>query len=594
MVTRREVLIFGASAACLSACGGGAGSGGSGEGGTVTANTGGGGLLTPPGPSPVPSSAGQNLYGTKIVEWTPQGKNLGVGATIANTASGAPSTTELRLVQSASQASAQQPVLAEVSGFVPKGASTGFTVGIWARNPQSHTLNFTFAIISASNGHEIHWHCAVDPSEDWVFLTMSPTQQLAMGWQFGSDVPASVRISQQDNMAEGPWQAGDSLSFGPVYVDVVGRPLFLLTFDDGFASQRHAPSAAVASGQQVVESYGFKGNLFIVPSWLGTTGKYGYSRRPNTFLSAEDVVAMHMEGWSIGSHSNTHPSSRDNAGLRLLGPYGYFLSNPVDNLPPSYVKFWGLNAAHRRRAISATQGSAVIVFENPHQFLINMPIAFTDVAPPGFSTTTVYFCRSIPSPTTATFATDQGSLQNIVNSTANWSGSANYRYPGSANDSSAIYADIMAGIDGLTQLGISTGASFFALPQGSADAYVRSACIRAQIHWVRGASSVGQTFPIGRPTGGGLSNIVNEPGGWIGQPDCIQTDGASSPSLDKIQQYVNATITQSACGCSYHHDVSSGTIGNLDGLCAFLKGKVDAKLLDVVTLDQLEKMRQKS
>jgi hypothetical protein len=582
MVTRRQVLILGAGA-CVSACGGGSGAPGIAVNSTVS---------SPPNRAvPGAGPASQGVYGTRIAEWT-QGASSGGASIVADTSGSAPSASVLRLGQGTPATVLQQAVLPEAWDVVPAGTSPGFSVGVWARNPQARTLNFTFSILNAQGNHEIRWNCAVDPSTDWVFLTMSPSQQLAMGWQFGVDAPAVVRIAQQDAMSEGSWQAGDYLLFGAVFVDLGNRPLFFLTFDDGFATQCHAPTSSVLSGRQVVEQYGFKGTLFIVPSWLGTSGKFGYGMRSNTFMSADDVLAMRAQGWSVGSHTNTHPSSRDNAGLRLLGPYGYFLSNPVDHLPTSYVRTWGLDASHRRRASGATAGSPVIQFENPHRFLVNLPIVFTDQAPPGFAVGTVYYCQSIPSDTSATFATDQGSLKNTVTAGAGWSGLANYRYPGSASDDSAIYADIIAGADGLARLGISTGTDYFALPQGSADQYVRSACLRAGIRWIRGASDHGHSFSVGRPTGGGLSNILDQPGGWLAQPDCIQTDGLPAPTLDQIKQYADATVVQGACGCSYHHNVVSDTVGNLDALCAYLKTKVDANQIDVITLDEFARYRR--
>jgi hypothetical protein len=555
MVTRRSVLILSAAASCLSACG-----------------TPGSAVAAAPADWHAPE---HGITGTRIIDWpAPEAATAGKGATRFRAC---------RLAQASPPASIEQPVLESASGLVPKGTVPGFSVGIWARNPGARTLGFTFAVVSAEGGHEVRWNCAVDPSHDWVFLTMSPSQQLAMGWQFGTDVPGKVRIAQQDRMEEGPWHAGEALQFGPVYVDIGARPLFLITFDDGFASQARPAGPSQPSGRELVERRGFKGNLFIVPSWLGTAGVHGYGSAPNRFMTADDVVALHAAGWSIGSHTNTHPSSRENAGLRLLGPYGYYLSNPVDKLPELYVHAWALGASHRRRATGATRGSATIAFENPHQFLVNMPIVFTSAPPPGFSMATVYYVQSTPSATSATFATDQGSLLATVTAKDDWTGHADYRYAGSANDDSAILADIEAGVRGLERLGIRSGASFFALPQGSADSYVRSACVRAGLRWVRGASLHGHTYACGRPTGGGLQNIVN-------QPDCVQTDAASNPSPDQIRDYVDATVTQGACGCSYHHDVQGATASNLDGLCAYLRKQVDAGRIEVVTLERLARI----
>ena len=340
--------------------------------------------------------------------------------------------------------------------------------------------------------------------------------------------------------------------------------------------------------QQVVESYGFRGSLFIVGSWMGTNGTYGYASGGAQFMTAADVLAMWGEGWAVGGHSHTHPSNGDNAGLRLLGPYGYYLSNAYDNLPAQYRTNFGITTSWRKRVTGGTQASpSVFTTENAHQFLVNQPIVFTDVAPTGCTLGATYYVRSVPTTTTFTLATDQGSLSAAVNNTTGaWSGTANYKHPGSALDDSAIYADIVAGCEALRAIGITTAYKFFALPQGGADEYVRSACIRAGITWVRGiaGATTAHTIPMGAPSGGGMPL---QHGGWMLQPDCVQTDGTLP--LSTLTGYVDETITQAACGCSYHHSLSNSTVIALDRLCAYLRVKVDAGVVDVLTCDEMAK-----
>jgi hypothetical protein len=659
MITRREVLISGLIAPWLSGCGG------SGADGNMTPQLSGGATALPD----------QGTYGTMIANWDTLVMSAG-SAKLDASAMQPPhqsATNLLRLGQNSNASFGEQGSFAGMQPYLPRGREPGFSAALWVANPNARTLNFELRLFDVSARRSVRWNCAVDPTNGWIFLTLSPTQQVSVGWSFGTDSVNAVRILQQDKMAEGPWLPGEFLLFGSVYVDVSSRPLFMITFDDGNDTQRNASHTPIVSGpayvksshadtlttaanhnlvegepiiftdiapiglslgeqywvstvpdltsftlsadesltshvhtegfagvanyrfagiagrsgQQIVESHGFKGSLFLVPSWLGTLGRYGYGRRPKKFMSAADAQAMHADGWSIGSHTNTHPSNLENAGLRLLGPYGYFLSNPVDNLPASYVATWRLGNAHRRRAANASAGTNIISFENPHMFLGNMPIVFTDDAPSGLTVGTVYYCQSIPTASTATFATDQGSLVATAVITADWSGLANYRFARASSDDSAIYADIQDGVDGLLALGITTAQKFFALPQGAADEYVRSACVRAKLGWIRGASIHAHTIPAGKPSGGGLSGIALEPGGWLAQPDCAQTDGAVSPSIREIRTYLDETISQGACGCSYHHDVIGGNISNLEDLCLSLRMKVDANAIDVVTLDEM-------
>lgn len=616
-------------------------------------------------------------WGKKIASWNALQNSAGTASVVTTTdlppfADNA--TKVLRLDQNATASFGQQNPIDGNQPYLPSGTSPGFSAGVWVKNPNARTLNFQFLIYNAAANHNISWNCAVEPG-DWRFLTLSPSQQVAAGWVFGTDTIGYVRITQENAKSEGAWQAGEYLLFGNVYADVAGRPLFALTFDDGNDNQVNPSSTAIVSGtayvsssysdvfataavhqliigmpivftdaaptgltvgtkywvatvpdtthftlatdntlatpvtstgfagtanyqyagtqlrsgRDIVESYGFKGSLFIVPSWLGSNGQYGYTGGANKFMSASDVQAMYRSGWSVGSHTNTHPANADNAGLRLLGPYGYFLSNPYDNLPAAYLSTWSITASYRRRVTGGSQASpSVFAAENAHKFLLNQPIVFTDVAPTGCVLGVTYYVASIPSSTTFTLATDQGTLTSKVNNTTGaWAGTANYRWPGSSNDDTAIYQDIMDGINGVLALGIPTAAKFFALPQGGWDSYVRSACIRAGLQWVRGTSQTAHSIQVGVPSGGG--GIIT-PGGWLAQPDSVQTDGGASPAITTIKAYVDACVTQGACGCNYHHSVSGSNISNLDSLCAHLRAKVDAKVLDVVTLDEMARI----
>lgn len=353
------------------------------------------------------------------------------------------------------------------------------------------------------------------------------------------------------------------------------------------------------SVQQIVESYGFRGSLFPVGAWMGTTGKYGYGGGSVSYLSASDILAMWNDGWAVGSHSNTHPSNADGAGagLRLLGPYGYYLSNPFDNLPAQYLTNFGITSAWRKRVTAGTQASpSVFTTENPHQFLINQPIVFTDVAPTGCQLGVTYFVRTVPTTSTFTLATDQGTLVAAVNNTTGaFSGTCNYRHPGSALDDSGIYADIVAGAEAYKAIGITTAYKFFALPQGGWDQYVRSACIRAGFQWVRGITTptTAHTITVGYPSGGGFPY---QDGGWMQQLDCVQTDGViplgtpdANAANGTLTGYVNETITQGACGCSYHHALSPSTLIALDRLCSYLRVKSDLGQIDVLTCDEVAK-----
>ena len=628
-----------------------------------------------------PKRLRRGSYGKRIASWGSALQNS-VGTTSFVTGDLPPfadgSTRVLRLDQNAAVSFGQQNPVDGAQSYMPKGQNPGFTAGVWVKNPNTRTLNFVLRLFNVAANKNISWNAAIEPTgASWVFVTLSPTQQIsAGGWVFGADAVNYVRVEQKDSAYEGAWAVGEYLLFSNVYIDVAARARFLLTFDDGYSTQcartpgqsfkvsgtanvtstltntlttatahqliigeplvfTETPPTSLLTGlnyyvqttpsgttftlatdyalanvapttgfagtakyqyggsqvrsiQELVEGYGFRGSLFIVPLWLGTTGKYGFTGSANSFMAPSDVVSMWNDGWAVGSHSNTHPSSGDNAGLRLLGPYGYFLSNTFDNLPAAYVTGFGITAGTgRRRVTSGTQASpSVFTTENAHSLISNQPIVYTDIAPTGCSLGVTYYVASGQGGSTFTLATDQGTLTALVNNTtAPWSGLSNYRHPGSSNDDSAICADVVAGAEGIRALGISTGYKFFALPQGAWDQYVRSACIRAGIVWVRGIGAAVRTINIGIPSGGGGGAIPS--GGWILQQDSIQTDGVVTSAAQ--DSYVSDLLVQGACGCCYHHALSTANIASIDRLCQNLRAKVDAGSIDVLTCDELAK-----
>lgn len=70
--------------------------------------------------------------------------------------------------------------------------------------------------------------------------------------------------------------------------EVVDRAV-LLTFDDGGASARAVADQLAERGQV--------GHFFVTTSMIGQP----------TFLSADDIRAIHQQGHRVGSHSDTHP-----------------------------------------------------------------------------------------------------------------------------------------------------------------------------------------------------------------------------------------------------------------------------------------------
>jgi hypothetical protein len=278
--------------------------------------------------------------------------------------------------------------------------------------------------------------------------------------------------------------SGDYVQVGAVYTGTKGRARFLICNDDGTAqvlrpySTTDVVPASGRSYREIVENYGFKGTLYIIPSLIGTNG----------YLTQSELLSMYDRGWSIGSHSLTHPGYLSR-GLTSLGPVGFAdINDPYHNL--------------------------------------------------------------------------------------------------ATNNDTAIYNDIMGGIEALKALGIPNAGDLFALPQGAWDASVMSAVIRSGVKHVRGISSyVGMhTLSIGLPSGTRDDIDSSSSSGWIHQMDAVQTDGAVTDVQCKA--YIDDCITMGATGANYHHGVTSQSGVVLDSVLAYLKTKSDAGLIDVMTTEQ--------
>jgi hypothetical protein len=365
----------------------------------------------------------------------------------------------------------------------PDKLSTSF--GVWLNNPTSHHLGLKITVFNSGAGKSIAASFNVKPTNGWKFFTISgiivPDNVV---WTFGTDQIAIVRIEQ--NNATGTWVAGDTVQVGAIYSGTKGRARFLICNDDGTAqvlrpfSTTNVVPASGRSFREIVENYGFKGTLYIVPALIGTP----------SYMTRAELLDMYDSGWAIGSHSATHPAYLSR-GLTSLGPVGY-----------------------------------------------------ADVNDPYYSVAT--------------------------------------------NDDTAIYNDLMQGIAGLKALGIPNAGNLFALPQGTWDESVMTACIRAGFKHVRGISGYNNahTLSIGLPTGirGGVETATSSASGWIHQLDAVQTDGSTTDV--QVKQYIDDCITTGATGANYHHGVSSATGVVLDSVLAYLKTKSDAGLIDVMTVEQ--------
>ena len=482
-------------------------------------------------------------------------------------------TKSVRLVRNASPASAGECAVA-LSAYTPVASSIYPSVGIWVKNPGTRVLDFRVRFWgTGGTPRSISYGGSVRPGRGWQFMTLSGKANVAGNWVIGTDVINAVRVEQPSGASVGPngeWVAGDELIFGAVYADIKARPRFMLTFDDvpadvyrPYALSASAPVSG-RSAKQMLDYYGFKGTVYVVPALVGGA---------STNVRVDEIQELLAAGWAIGSHSTTHPIDATGAGLRLLGPYGYQRSLAVGNLTADC------------RVTSTTAATDVFTCEANHNMSVGSKLEFVNTAPTGFSTGATYYVTA-PSGTTFKLATTPGNANagTAIDVPSNWTGTAEWRWPGSAPDDSAIYADIKGGIDGLTALGFKGHELFFALPQGGWDHYVRSAVERLGIRHTRGISSTAanhRSIHIGYPTGGTVSSSPFWAPGWPEQADAISTD--QSFSLAQATAFVDECITYGYTGANYHHS-SEDSSDILDGLLAYLKTKSDAGLIDVMTV----------
>ena len=76
------------------------------------------------------------------------------------------------------------------------------------------------------------------------------------------------------------------------------RPV-ILTFDDGYRS-------VIDNAWPLLRAQGFHATTFLVTGQLGGTNAWDPRERQTPLLSGDEVLALHRDGMSFGSHTRTH------------------------------------------------------------------------------------------------------------------------------------------------------------------------------------------------------------------------------------------------------------------------------------------------
>ena len=460
-------------------------------------------------------------------------------------------------------------------------------VGQWIYNDGERPLDFRLRFNSTAGiSRSVVYGGTAAPKSGWRFYTLSQRATVQSTWTLPTDQIAQVRVEQWNAGPNGAWLPGEYLIFGATYADVRGRAKFCWTFDDvPSTAVRPYPITANApvsgrSALQIMNYFKWKGTVYLTLPLVGGVA---------TNITVAEVNELARAGWTIGSHSTTHPVDAVGAGLRLLGPYGYNRSR-ASRAANATEAITALDC----RIISATASTDVLTCENSHLMSVGGKVMFLDQAntPAPFIAGVTYYVTA-PSGANMKLSSSAANANAgiAINITANWAGVAEWRWPGSRMDDTAIYEDIVNCIRGLTLLGFSGHEEIFALPQGGWDHYVRTAVQRAGIRHARGivsTSANARTLNLGYATGGSSSSTPYYATGLFpAQSDAASTDNSWTEL--QFKAYVDEGCKFGYTMMNYHHSVFDSP-DVLHAAAVYVKEKELAGLLDVCTVGELFKV----
>lgn len=466
------------------------------------------------------------------------------------------------------------------SAYTP-ATGTFPALGVWIYNPTSRALDFRLRLWNEAFNRSIVYGGSAAPGEG--FYTLSSLATVLTTWTFPTDKIAAVRVEQPTGgtllpNSSGEWSPGEYLVFGPTYADIKGRAAVLITFDDvpDTLTEPYPQSASVPpSGRSALEMltyFGLKGNVFLSSKVFGKGGA-----KPEHIRKVQDA------GWTVGSHTRSHPVNAAGDGLRLLGPMGWNYSRAAGN---------GRNDC---RVISTGASTDTLTCEGNHSLSVGSKIEFTTGAPTGLAVGVTYWPFATSGATMKLATTEANANAGIaIDLPSDWTGTVEFRFAGSAPDISAIRADIRGGIDDITAAGITGHERYFALPQGGWDRYVREACEAEGVKVVRGTASPAVTHRplyVGpgvscRPTGGTASGSPNCPPGWPHIAHSVSVDGGAW-SLAQALAFNTALCDNGWVGSLYHHSTADNA-AELHAYLADVAAKRDGGLLEVPTLQELD------
>ena len=368
-----------------------------------------------------------------------------------------------------------------------------------------------------------------------------------------------------------------SINVGAIYQNKRMRPKLLFTFDDGISHLVHDPSgyptgfpASGGSFQDILAYYGYVGTAYVVPGRINA----GQGWDTQTLCTWEELEALQTAGWSIGSHSYTHPE--------MTGGYGFGML--VQGATP-FGPITSISAA----TDTVTKTSHLWLDENP------IVLGGSGVPSPLVAGET-YYCIYVD----ANNFKVASSLANAKAGTAidltSDGDAANcyFGWPGADSTGDGVYNEFYNAYTELTSRGF-TAAPHFAFPQGAANHYLIMRALAA----ARAAGVIKTTRAIG---GGLAGSLAGANGGELGAPGTsafgsaipassagvlaselptkISCDSGGSTTA-QIKEYIDNVVKYGWTGCTLSHYGTAAGAVLLDYACSYAKSLEEKGMLDV-------------
>lgn len=405
---------------------------------------------------------------------------------------------------------------------------------------------------------------------------------------------------------------GDKTVFGPVYRNCVGKAFAFTRFDDMLIDQytprislTSTPYAGLSgvtipigvpqSCMSIVNAFGLKANLFILTKYLETSSPY--------FLTAAMCRELQDNlGWNICFQSHDNPFDLNNAGIRMLGPYGYNLAASVYGSISSVDT--SANTITTANAHKVVNGST---FGGPQGYEIKF---FGTNLPAPLVIDQTYWLRST---TTTAFTVhptenDASFNTNIIDlTTTGTPANFGYRHARATNDGTAIRAEFETGRAVMQKYGLN-GWRHYAPNQGAIDAFSERKVIELQAagnmqitnatYGATGFASGGfsPTIAVGSIVGGGGYTANLQVAVPTSTAMTIPVSvGTESVAEADIRTSIDEAIRRGGIISNYHHFLTNETsLRRLIAWCDHVKLRVDQGLLKTGTCDDLYQMLKES